>query len=220
VALTRTPPSNFVLGRNAWLSNTYGIPAGEQVLGLGSVGANAVTTCLLLFAPFLALALVVMPAADARKLRASVSALAAFVALYVLFSHCPNWIATLIQGPSTTGPWPRVKMLLASGAVLTSWAVIFVTLAAWPRHRLARAGIVVCSWFFLALLNLTLGERFGFAFPERQLSALLAGTAAEQGAALAWLAAQVGVCVVATHIDLSGFRRWAPAGLTDRVISK
>jgi hypothetical protein len=220
VALTRAAPPDFIRGRNAWLSNTYGIPAGEQILGLGSGGANAVTTSLMLFAPFLAVALVVMPAIDAHRLRARVSALAAFVALYVIFSHCPNWIAMWIQGPSTTGPWLRVKMLLACGAVLTSWAVVFVTVAAWPRRRLARAGLVVSSWFLLSVLNLTLGERFGFAFPERQLSALLAGTAAEQGTALAWLAAQVGICVVAAHIDLSGFRRWAPAGLMNRVISK
>lgn len=217
VAAFHAAPTKVVLRQNVWLVNTFGVPAAQQIAGLGGPGASAVTASLMMYSLLVALAVVILPPINARSFSTWAATLATATVIYVVVGHGANWVGVLFADSGAAGG-PRLKTMVACSAVLISWGVIFTRLAGWPRYRALRALLALLGWALLSLANHFAGERYGFAFPDRQLSALLAGTVAQQAAACGWLAAQAGVCIATACIDTSRFRRFAPVGPVDRVV--
>lgn len=210
VAAFQASPAKVVLRENAWLVHTVGIPAAQQIAGLGGAAASAVTTSLMMYSLLVALAVVIMPPVSRRSFPTWAATLTMATVIYIVFAQGANWAVAIFRDSVGVGAGPRLRTMVACSAVLISWGVIFTRLAGWPRSRVLRALLALLGWSLFSLVNHSVGERYGFAFPDRQLSALLAGTLAQQAAACAWLALQIGVCVTTAWMDTSHFRRLAP----------
>jgi hypothetical protein len=218
VALFQSPPAKSALRQKAWLASTFGIPAAQQIVGLGDSAVGAMTTSLMVYSLVVALAVVIQPPVSARSFPEWAASLGKATVIYVVLGQGASWIIAMFGDSVAASPGPQLKTMVACSIVLIGWGVIFTRFTGWPRSRVVRALLAALGWSLLSLVNYLVGERYGFAFPERQLSALLAGTVTQQAVACACLAAQIGVCVATTLIDTSRFRRLAPVGPVNRVV--